>query len=113
MVLARRNAVATQEKFVPRLRASEMVGKAVLVTLPSRAERRRGRHIAVNDRQKPRPLFHLIAGRAEGREDDGEGGIVVDFSSKIDGSLLRAGVVATEASCGHSDDALVEHGEVA
>ena len=62
MVLARRNAVATQENFVPRSKASEMVGRAVLVTLPSRAERSSGMHIAINDRQKPSDRFHLAEG---------------------------------------------------
>jgi hypothetical protein len=68
MVLARRNAVATQENFVPRSRASEMVGRAVLVTLPSRAERSSGMHMAMKERQNPSDRFHLVEGVKEGRD---------------------------------------------
>lgn len=62
MVLARRNAVATQENFVPRSKALEMVGRAVLVTVPSRAERRSGMHMAMKERQKPSDRVHLAEG---------------------------------------------------
>ncbi|CAI6332068.1 unnamed protein product [Periconia digitata] len=58
-VLARRKAVATQVKLVPRLRACEIVGRAVLTTVPSRAESRSGRHIATNDGQNPAVRFHF------------------------------------------------------
>jgi hypothetical protein len=43
---------------VPRFRAAEMVGRAVLVTLPSRAESSRGIHIETKDRQKPSLRAH-------------------------------------------------------
>lgn len=62
MVLASRKAVATQENLVPRSNASEMVGSAVFVTLPSSAERRSGRQIAMKERQKPSDRFHLAEG---------------------------------------------------
>jgi hypothetical protein len=65
MVLARRKAVATQEKEVPRLSASDMVGNAVFVTLPSSAERSSGRHIAMKERQKPFVRVHFSSGVRE------------------------------------------------
>jgi hypothetical protein len=68
MVLARRNAVATQENFVPRSRASEIVGRAVLVTLPSRADRSSGMHMAMKERQNPSDRFHLVEGVNDGRD---------------------------------------------
>ena len=37
-MLDSKNAVATQENVVPRLRELEIVGNAVFVTLPSRAD---------------------------------------------------------------------------
>lgn len=64
-MLASRKAVATQEKVVPRFNASEMVGKAVFVTLPSSAESSNGRHIAMKERQKPLVLVHFSEGVPE------------------------------------------------
>ena len=61
-MLASRKAVATQEKAVPRFSASEMVGKAVFVTLPSSAESSSGRHMAMKERQKPLVLVHFSEG---------------------------------------------------
>ena len=61
-MLASRNAVATHENVVPRSSASEIVGKAVLVTLPSRAESKSGIHIAINERQKPSERVHFCDG---------------------------------------------------
>lgn len=68
MVLASKNAVATHANFVPRSSASEMVGRAVLVTLPSSAERRSGMHIAVKERQNPSARVHLAEAVCEGME---------------------------------------------
>ena len=68
MVLARRKAVATQENLVPRSSASEIVGSAVLVTLPSKADSRRGMQMAMKDRQKPAPRVHTCEGVSEGSE---------------------------------------------
>jgi len=45
-----------------------MVGSAVLVTLPSRAERRSGIHIAMKERQKPSVRTHFWLGSSEGSE---------------------------------------------
>jgi hypothetical protein len=78
-VLARRNAVATQEKEVPRSRASEMVGSAVLVTLPSSAESRSGMHMEIKERQNPVPRVHTCEGFRGGKESGGVGRIA--FSS--------------------------------
>ena len=54
--------MATHENLVPRLRASEIVGKAVFVTLPSRAESSNGKHIAMKDRQNPFVRVHFSEG---------------------------------------------------
>jgi hypothetical protein len=83
MVLARRKAVATQENLVPRSSASEIVGSAVLVTLPSSAESRRGMQMAMKDRQKPVPRVHTCEGVSEGREGGSFGR--VGFSSLEEG----------------------------
>lgn len=44
---------------MPRSSASDIVGSAVFVTLPSRAERRRGTQTAMKERQKPSSRLHL------------------------------------------------------
>ena len=62
MVLASRKAVATQEKAVPRSNASAIVGRAVLVMLPSSADNRSGTQIAAKDVQKPAPRVHSSGG---------------------------------------------------
>jgi hypothetical protein len=64
-VLARRNTVATHENLMPRLRASDIDGKAVFVTLPSRADSNKGRHIAMNDRQNLFVRVHFSDGVPE------------------------------------------------
>lgn len=55
---ASRNAVATQEELGPRPRDREIVGSAVLITLPSKAERRMGMQIAAKHLQNPAPRLH-------------------------------------------------------
>lgn len=67
-MLASKNAVATHENEVPRLRASDMVGSAVLVTLPSSAESRSGTQMAIKERQKPSSRRHFRLGVSEGKE---------------------------------------------
>lgn len=57
--MERRKAVATHEKLSPRFSLSDIVGNAVLVTVPSRAESKRGMQMLMKARQKPRPLFHF------------------------------------------------------
>lgn len=61
--------MATHENLVPRLSASEMVGRAVFVTLPSSADNNNGRHIAMNDRQNPFVRVHF----SEGVPDSSDG----------------------------------------
>jgi hypothetical protein len=78
MVLASRKAVAIQENIVPRSSASEIVGSAVFVTLPSSAERRRGIHIAMKDRQKPGPRVHFWVG-GMGAVEEGRAGCGCEF----------------------------------
>jgi hypothetical protein len=89
-VLASRKAVATQENVVPRLSASEMVGKAVFVTLPSSAESSNGKHIATKERQKPLVRVHSSEGVLELSEgcDSRAGRIGQPFSDAIFESLV-------------------------
>jgi hypothetical protein len=56
---ANKKAVATHDELGPRLREREMVGSAVLTTLPSKAERRMGMQRPAKHRQKPTPLTHF------------------------------------------------------
>lgn len=67
-MLASKKAVATHENWVPRSRTSDIVGSAVLVTLPSRADSKRGMHIATKDRQKPSSRLHFWLSVCEGNE---------------------------------------------
>ena len=67
---------------MPRSRASEMVGSAVLVTLPSSADRSNGIQIAVKERQKPGPRTHFMEGVREGW-DGGSGGRVFSELARI------------------------------
>jgi hypothetical protein len=55
---ANKNAVATHDELGPRLRDREMVGSAVLTTLPSKAERRMGMQRPAKHLQNPTPLVH-------------------------------------------------------
>ena len=59
IVLARRNAVATQLNFVPRFKSLEIVGRAVLVIDPSRAESNRGTQVTNMDPQNPSSGSHF------------------------------------------------------
>lgn len=61
---ARRKDVATQDEFDPRLRELEMVGRAVLTTLPSKADKRIGIQTAVKHLQNPGPRRHPPDGSA-------------------------------------------------
>jgi hypothetical protein len=76
----------------------------VLVTLPSRAERRSGMQMAIKDRQKPGPRFHAI----EGMQDRSEGGRVgrlnFSFTTYFDTSL-SVDVVHVEAVAVEEPDA--------
>jgi hypothetical protein len=104
IVLARRKAVATQEKLVPRSSASEIVGSAVLVTLPSRAERRRGMQMAIKERQKPGPRFHVIEGVQDGSEGGRVGRLNFSFTTHFDTSL-SVNAVQVEAVAVEEPDA--------
>jgi hypothetical protein len=55
---ARRNDVATHDEFGPSPKDLDIVGSAVLTTLPSNAERSIGMQMAVKHLQKPTPLAH-------------------------------------------------------
>jgi hypothetical protein len=55
---ASKNAVATQDALRPSPRDWEIVGSAVLTTLPSKAERRMGMQIPAKHLQNPTPLTH-------------------------------------------------------
>lgn len=61
MMDASRNAVATQDEFGPRPRSREIVGRAVLTTLPSKAESRMGTQSPMKHRQNPTPRTHSLA----------------------------------------------------
>lgn len=50
--------MATHDEFGPRPRDWDIVGSAVLTTLPSKAERRMGMHMPMKHLQKPTPLVH-------------------------------------------------------
>jgi hypothetical protein len=85
--------------MVPKSRASEMVGSAVLVTLPSRAERRRGMQMARKDRQKPGPRDHSCTGASDGSEGGRVGRL--NFSSiSFACTALAVSKVASEPVCG-------------
>jgi hypothetical protein len=77
----------TQEKLGPRSSASEIVGSAVLVTLPSRAERRSGMQMAIKERQKIGPRFHVIEGVQDGSEGGRVGRLNFSFTTHFDTSF--------------------------
>ena len=87
-----------------------MVGSAVLVMLPSRAESRRGMQMAMKERQKPRPLFHFCDGISPG----GEGGSVAWLSfalEKLDCELLPEVELASVPVDGQVHEDADEDGE--
>lgn len=55
---ASKKAVATHDELGPRSNDCDIVGSAVLTTLPSNAESKIGTQIPVKHLQKPGPLAH-------------------------------------------------------
>jgi hypothetical protein len=73
--------VATHENVVPRLSASDIVGRAVFVTLPSRADNNSGRHMAMKERQNPSVRFQSSEGVPETSEgEEGKVGRLSQYS---------------------------------
>jgi hypothetical protein len=60
---------------VPRHKEEEIVGKAVLVTEPSRAESSNGMQRAMKERQKPNPRVHFSDGLSDELIEGIEAGI--------------------------------------
>lgn len=107
--------MATQEKFVPRFSASEMVGRAVLVTLPSRADSKSGMQMAMKDRQNPAPRRHCCNDVSKMSEGSGPGSVgrlafsfaMIELTSLVvgegsSGSVDAASVDEAAEECGQS-----------